>query len=472
MDEMTKMMEDAGCDGSSSLHMRSESIQNKVRIPRIPTLKNALRKKSKLLVLTELAFPFNPETGVADEKFNNDNKYRPPMSATTVALAMKDLANKNEATKAVLLKRSGVSEWDTSDSGVFTDTDWKVFAPYRVPKIFTVIATHINIPAMGTGRFGRDYAVTIARDPKTGEVVGEAPSWLKVSKFFNDKAYEQIKEYEDKIANKEITHTADQQAKYKQDVRGNCPVSDDRHINYVQMFEIPLEKNYSVNTERCVMSEANEIVKDFEVVSRYKKGIRQIIESYQEGSLSKFDKFFDFWEVDMTCPSTGDDSTMAGKAEIGRDTKFEKPTTTLKDSEYEAGGELTTMPLVQAVRNFVDKDLNVEEKVRRSMMISVYDESVESMLFNSLATVIDLHNDPYITKKVLQSNSEVISLIFGEEGDELLESVDAGITEHSEGNLDESASQKEAKEYDLTSSDFSDTEDMGDFDDVDLNVEA
>ena len=69
---MMKKLEEAGCSGGSDFHLRSENIQKKVRVDRIPMLKNALKKKSKLLLTAELALPFNPETGKADETFNSD----------------------------------------------------------------------------------------------------------------------------------------------------------------------------------------------------------------------------------------------------------------------------------------------------------------------------------------------------------------------------------------------------------------
>lgn len=467
MNEMMQAMQDAGCDGSSTLHMRSESIQNRPQMNRIPTLRNKLKKKSKLLLMTELAFPFNPATGEPDEKFNNDNKYRPPMSATTVALAMKDYANTNEALKSTLMKRSGVSEWDTSVAE-FTPVDWKVFAPYRVPKIFTVIATHINIPAMGTGQFGRDYAVSVERDPKTGEIVGELPSFLKVNKLFNDKAYEQIHEYEEKIASGDLKQTKDQQDAYKQQARSACCVSNDKHINYVQMFEIPLDNKYVVDEKVISSDNLEQEVKGFEVISRYKQKIRQAVESYKDGSWERFDKNFDFWEIEMTCPSTGDDSTNSGKAEIGRETKFEKPTVTLQDTDEYDGGKKTEA-LVTAIRSFVDADLDIEQEMRRSMMISVFDDSVEAAMFNCLKTVLDLKGDKYLTNKVIQSNAEMISLIFGDEGDEVLEEINAGVSEKNEGNLDEDDSKSTAKQYDLSSSEFqTESEEMSDFENVDL----
>ena len=107
-------------------------------------------------------------------------------------------------------------------------------------------------------------------------------------------------------------------------------------------------------------------------------------------------------------------------------------------------------------------------------MIPVLDESVERQIFQTVSTVINLENDEWITKKVAKENAEIISLIFGDRGDEFLESLDAGLVDAAEGNLDSDASKAEAKSYDLSSEEFNEnvdagTEDMGDFDSVDLS---
>ena len=464
MSEMIEAMSKAGSNGSSQLQMRSETLQNKIRVPRIKNLKKDIKKKSKLLVVAELAFPFDPTTGEVTDEFNQDTKYRPALSATTVALAMKDSAEQNPKLKEKLMKRAGITEWDTTNCEEFNDTDWKIFEPYRVPRIFTVVATHINIQAMNTGSFGRDFAVDVKRDPRTGEVIGPMPSFLKVNKLFNDKAYEQIKEYEDQIQSGKIKQTADQQQETKLQIRNSSPVSDDRHINYIQAFEVPLDNEYIVDTKVDFAAD------DAEVQTRCNKKIQTVLDSYLDGSFRRFDHYFDFWEIDMSCPVKGDTSCMSGKAALGRDTKFDKGTICLNSADDYHNGE-DTQNIVDAVSAYLDKELNVEEKMRRSIGVSVFDESVENDMFRTLKTVIDL-KDRYITQKVAQANAEVISLIFGEEGDAFLEEIDANVSDKDEGALDEkdSAVAAKAAKYDLESSDFNnDAADlMGDLDSIDL----
>lgn len=447
--EMFEKMESCGSDGASALHMRSESIQQRQGTSRIPLLKKALKKKSKLLLVTELAVPFNPETGVSDETWNTDNKWRPPYSATFGALYLKSQANENETLKKELMQRAGVSEWDTSDTENFTVQDWTVFIKYRVPRIFTVPVVSINIPVMTNGDFAKDYAVSVARDPMTGEVVGEVPGFLKVNKMFRDKIYEEIKEYDDKVASGELKKTEQQQSEDKSAIRGQNPVSDDHPSNWVEIIEIPVTNQYKISDDINTVSITAEDVKSLQVLSRKAKNITTTLDSYKNGEYSRFDKYFDFYEMDMGCPVEGDADSKRGKMTIGKDTKYEKPSFPI--FEYEDANKI-----ISAVREFLDNDDNLENKVRRSMFIAPYTEETENQLYASLETVLDIAQDPFMTKKVLLENTEVITLAFGNKGMELIDEIDAGISTVPEGQLDVKEAIALTQSYDLGSSEFVD----------------
>lgn len=459
MSELTEKMEKVGSDGSSQLHMRSEELQNKKNVSRIPMLRNALKKKRILLLETELALPFNPTTGESDEHFNASNKYRPPFSATTTALALKNEADTNEALKATLMKRAGMSAWDTTTSE-FTKEDWVIFGKYRVPRIFTVIVTHVNIPAAGTGKFGRDYAVSVQRDDD-GNIVGEVPGFLVAAKFFRDRNYEELNAYNKSIEDGSCKDDEQAQHKVRADILGKAPVSDDHPSNFVRLFEIPTDQQYVIDSSIDLNGVTKESIKDFEVLSRYKKHIRLTVEKYMDGSLKKFDKFFDFWTIEMCCPAEGDESSDSGKAKIGQNTTFEKPTTPLDDYEsYGAEGK-DTKKLREALREYLDSNLELEKKIRISMRVPVYNEEVENMIFKSLSTVIDLDNDEFITKRVLENNKDFILQVFGDYGAEILEEIEVGLSGRVEGNLDSEEAKKEAKTYDLNSDEFMENLDFG-----------
>lgn len=452
-EEMMKMMQEAKLDGSSKLHLRSESIQTKVRVNRIPRLKKSLKKKSKLLIITDLALPFNPETGVADDQFNADNKYRPPFSATSVALSLKEWADTNEALKKTLMARAGVESWDTSDHDTLNDDDVKIFIRYRVPRVFTVPVVHVNIPVMTKSEYGRDYLINVERDPMTGQVVGEVPGVLKVNKFLRDIAYEKLEAYQKQLDSGELKHTDEQQKEEKRRIFNEIPVSDDHPSNFITAFEIPLTFKYEISSDANLAGVSAEEMKNFLVMSSYSKGIRTAIESYVSGEWSKFDKYLDFYEIDMNCPNEGDEDSKQGKMRIGLDTKYEKPQESLEDAVDYAKIEKT-------IRDCIDGMVDIEEQMRCSMSVTPYTDSVENQLFTALKTVVDIVDNEFVTKKVLTENNEVVSLAYGDTAAELLEEIDAGISEKVEGVLDVEKAQKTAKTYNLDSSDFSDDVDL------------
>lgn len=455
---MLKKMQEVQANSGSKLHMRSESIQNRRQAKRIPMLKKELKKKSKLLVIADLAIPFNPETGEEDEKFNVDSKYRPPFSATTVALTLKAMANENEATKKAFMRRAGVNSWDTS-SEEFTEEDKAIFAKYRVPRIFTVPVVHVNIPTMTQNDFGRDYSIAVAYDEMTGEVqgiieqdgsIGDIPGVLKVNKLFRDRIWEEIKDFDERLK-LEDRHLTDKQIKEeKSRIYAKNPVSDVQPSNWITAIELPLTNNYKLNGEVDYTNIVSDDVHGKLVLSRLSKKMKDAIAKYTDGSWSKFDQNFDFFELDMACPAEGDPSTQQGKMDIGKDTEFEKPTESLNDDLPENN------VFHDALTEYLDNCADIEEEVRRSMFISPYTPEVENQIYTSLPTVVDLENDKYFTQSVLNANREVISIAFAGSGDEILDAIDAGISDAPVGALDEKASAAEAKKYSLDSSDFTD----------------
>lgn len=455
--EMVAKMEEIGSDGGSVLNMRSEDLQTKHKTVKIPRLKNALKKKSKLLLDTEIALPFNPETGeVEKDGFNEHHKYRPPFSSTTTALALKERANENENLKKTLMQRAGVTEWDTTPTEDLTKTDWDIFDRYRVPRIFSLTVTHVNIPAMNLGAYGRDYAVSVKRDAD-GKVIGEMPVFLACNKFFRDKAYEEVKEYEELCKSGQCKDDTEAQAKHKGEIYGRVPVSDDKPSNFVRMFEIPVDTSYEISSDVDLKGITKESIKDYEVITNYKKGIRLAVESYKDKSWKRYDTCFDFFDIELTCPTSGDDSTQKGKAQIGQDTKYEKPSVVLtsRDVYDDGNGGLSTTGLIKAIREYIDDDVNVEQRMRVSMYTSVYDEKVENDILRTIETVVDLDNDKYITQKVLADNADFVRLAFSDR-DDLLEEIEAGVSDKAEGRLDATDSINVAGTFDLTSDEFTD----------------
>lgn len=445
--ELMALMEKAGQKGGSELNMRSEDLQKKKRAPRIKMLKKDLKKKAKEMIVLEIALPFNPATGEEDDEFNPSHKFRPPVSATSAALIVKKFANDVLATKEKLMKRAGVTEWDTSDPDTFTEQDREVLKKYRVPRLFTINVVSVKIPAITKDR-SRDYAIKVNRDENTGDVIGEWPVALKINKLFRDTEYEEVNDYRAKIDCGEINHTEDQQKKYISAIYQKNPVSDDHPANWVELIEIPLNKQFSISSDMPLDSVTADDIKEHRLVSRYSKGIREKVESFMGGDLVKFDKYFDYIEIDMSCPNEGDTSTAQGKMDLGKDTTFDKPTDRLFEQEgYDNFAEKT--------REMLDNDIDIEKSVLRSVFVSEYNADVEKQLIAALPSVYELDNE-FCTEKVLLANKDIITTAFGSEGMELIEDADAGITDKDSGKLDEGESKTQAKEYDLSSDEYSD----------------
>lgn len=450
--EFENAMASIGSAGESVLQLRSEELQERHRVKKMKRLKTALRKKSKLLLETEIALPFDPETGLASpDTFNSSRKYRPPFSATTVALYLKKKAHTNENLKNTLMKRAGYTEWDTSDFETLTDDDKVIFGKYRVPRIFSLTVTSINIPAMKTdssNAFAEDYAVSVKRD-EFDNVIGETPLFILANKFFRDRAFEEVQDYKESIKN--ANPPVDDKTVKQQisTINAKNPVSDDHPKNFVRLFEFPMDDKLQIPASDFA-SVTVDTIKNFEVISNYKADLRKSIDKYMEGSWSIADVNFDFFEIDMNCPIKGDDSTLSGKGKITQDTTWDRPNP-IAPNIYD--GE-TVKVFLNAVRSYIDSDAKLDTKIRASMNVPVMTEDIENRLFRALPTVIDLDSDRFITQEVIKKNSEFIRLIFGDEGDEIVDDVEAGVSDKDAGSLDESAAKKMAKEYDLTSAEF------------------
>lgn len=461
-DEIFSKMMSGEISGQSKLGMRSEAIQHRYSAKRIPKLEKKLKKKSKLLVVAELAVPFNPATGEADETYNPTTKFRPAFSATTTALYLKSMANENEVCKQAFMKRAGVGEWDTSDNTTLTDVDKKVFGKYRVARIFTVPVVKVNIPKMTNRKFAKDYAVYVNRDD-TGKIIGEMPMILKVNKLFRDICYEKCTDLQSKVDSGELTLNQEQISERKKKFRQEVAVSDVSPSNWVQIVELPITSKYELTSEVDLANITPDVLDDMTVIAKVTESIENCINSYIRGDFEMFDKYFDFFEMDMSCPVTGEDDPML----IGKGTTIDSPKVSLSMNPAAMNH---VSKLEQAFSEYVDAGEDIESTIRRSTYISDYNEEVDSQIIGTLNTVLDVVDNPFVTKKVIQANAEVIMLAYGDAGAELVEDVDADVSNKSDGALDEAASQAEAKQYDLTSSAFStdSNENAGMSDDLDM----
>ena len=429
-------METAGDNGVSKLNMRNEEKQRKFQPKRFSHLKKEKRKKSKLCFVKEIAIPFNPKTGKEDEIYNAGSKWRPPYSVESVIKLAKSYAIENEEAKQALMQHAGVSSWDVTDPDTVTDEDYRLFGSYLTTRIFSIPAVHVTIPSMCNNAYGRDYTVDVKVDPVTGQYIGEVPLILQAHKFFIEMAYEELADYNDKLNSGDFKHDEKQQKEYRRGIFSKVPISDLAPINFIQAFEIPLNQKFELNDDKCLVTSDKAFVDKQTVLIRMNRTISDVLDKFCGGDYSAVDNYPEYFVVDMSCPNDTESPT-----ELGKRTSYERELNPLKDME---GYENFRVATVDYLDNFKD----LEETVFRSSYVSRYDSSVDTQLLTACESLIDLNN-PFLTKKVIESNKEFLMLALGEKFDELQLEVECGISDKAEGNLDSAAAKQAAKTFDI-----------------------
>lgn len=437
LEDLLQELSDNGKDAGSEFNLRSEEIQQKDRTARIPKIKKEPKKKSKFLIPLELAIPFNPITGKADDTYNPSRKFRPIMSVTKLSLMLKELANRNEETKKAFMSRAGVESWDTSDTKVLTAEDKAIFIKYRVPVIYTVPVVNVNIPTL-TGQYSRDYIIDVKRDPITGNLVNpeEEPLVLQANRFFRDISYEEVAAYQKKLDSGELNDTEQVQKTTRMNIYGKNPVSDDHPLNWLICVNLPLISSYQLNTEAGIDYPAmdEELLRKNLGLIKLNGKMNTALDNYRNGSWKKYDKYYDYWELDMSCPT--EEGT---PAEIGNATVYEKPQEEVCDFAY-------FEKLDTALKSYLDNRADIEKVFLASARIAPYNETVEKQLATALKTVIDTNNE-FLTKEVIKRHTDFLTIVLSDDADALLLEVLDEDGDRADGVLDEAASKKE---YDLS----------------------
>lgn len=422
----------------SSLSMRNENAQKKQRSARIPNLKKEVGKTCRLLVPKELAFDFDPTTG-SSEEYNAERKFRPMMSATSLALIVKGYANEIPATKEKLMATAGITEWDTTSINELTETDFKVFNCYAYPQIFTVPVFNTTLPGLAQQAWGRSYIIKVERD-EAGAIIGDVPLPLMANRFYNSIANEKIEAYEATIksgANKDDQKT---QTDKKTEIRRQCSrVSSDYPQNYIIPLELELTAEGSI-AGKCITGVSADSISGLRRITKYSKELHESIEKFRTGKWKIRDIYLDFYEIDMTCPTDVDEND---KAQLGLRTRYEKP-----ESECILKGTGAIEDFVNAYREEVDNRGDIEKLVLASTGVTPYTQDVEAKMLEILEDNIDLKSED-ITQKVIEHNKDFIQLVFGSDGEEAIMEIEAGVSDRNEGALDFEKAQADGKKYDL-----------------------
>lgn len=440
----------------SQFHLRNEEAQEQIRVAKFGRVEKVLKKRSRLMIPMEIAIPFDPFVGAETDEYNKSSKYRPLISATSMVLMMKALANENEATKAEFMRRANVETWDTSDLENLTEEDKLVFRLYRVPRIFTKPIATINDERITGKDYPVSYAVSVERDPVTGAVIGEWPLFLQANKLYRDMAFEESKHIDKCIQDAKDGKAyelksdiralrgydfADIKEKDLKDVKAKhlwtkVFVSEDRPSNYMVVYEFPLTNDLEFDEcAKLANITTQEVEAKLKYVSRSKE-LNLAMENYRNGTYKKHDVNYDFWELDMVCPMTVEDES--DKMQIGKDTKFHAPQE--KVSTFEHGEKV-----MAAVQESLDNSKDWETRFLFSVRARKMDEDVEAKLLDVIESNNELEN-VFLTEGVLKSNADFISKVYGQAGDMALARLNIGVSGRAAGELDETEAAKEAKE--------------------------
>ena len=449
MDKINEIMQSIMAGGEDTVSVyRDESAQEKVKMKRIPKLKKEPKKKSKILIVTELAIPFNPATGKEDDKYNRISKCRPVMATETAMLLYKGLCAKNEEVKKAFMQRSGLTEWDLSDLENITKDDRQVFNKFRYPVVYTLNTCKVNIPTVTRSKFGKDYKVDVKRDKNTGMIDGPMPPILQVNKFLGDLVRVEVEALEADIkSGKRVLNDEDKKKEISKLYKA-VVVESDRPSNFVLALEIPLAADSTVKEDINFKELEDSDIFDFLCLVPMNSKFKDAIAKYQDGSYRLIDKYNNFWEIDMLCTADEDPK------DLGRNTTFEKPMLAMKDLEdFDTFNDAFT----KFMNN--DKENQLEKKFLASSYIVPLTDQILGNILDAVSNIVP-SDDPRLNEGVIKANSDIIPLIYGEEeGNKLLVSADIGLAP--EGTIDEEASMKANREHTLSQAT---DEETGDFD--------
>lgn len=394
----------------SELNLRNEERQVKAKSNYLKYLKKEKDLIAKLLFPTELVFPFNPLTIEEDDDYNKVTKFRTEKSFSSIALALKSHYNENEDIKKKYMDYVGLEHWDTSDTENITQRDINAFRKFRKVRIFTNDMVKINLFTLTKKNFACDYLANFTRDDLGDPVTedGEYPEILEIQRLYRSVAQEEYNEWEKQNSSKS------EQDKKKQwlAVMGTCPISPDMPVNVALVSAIPIDSNF--NPKEKISKE--EDIRNTMVLFRLSKDTKSLVESV----ITKFttsDVNADFIEIDMTVGNEDDDN------ERGKNTKYEKASTALKNRVDDDGNHLTSDydAICSSLKEYIDNFENLDKTVKKATVFNkINEDSIQSIY---AALEVDKPYDSierFLTDQIGKTNGNTLSRIYGGKADDFL----------------------------------------------------
>lgn len=428
---------------SVTSEFRDEKKQTKSS-QRIQRLKLEPKKQSKVLVLTELALPFDPRDG-SETTFNNSNKFRPELSVENAVRLYQALAKEVPATKELLCRRSEVNpdDWVIDDPDEINEMSVKIFSKFRTPVVYSVNAFKCMMRNVTGKQYPTLYSVNINADPITGEilsyrdengdVINHAPLVTDMSRLLNDLAYEEKRTKEEQIKNKEVNMTEKEFEEFKKQVNNRrfC-ITSIAPVNYSIGIELPLDDDGNVDKNlieeewdlKCLLSHMVYIKFNGEFL----KGLDKI----KLNRYKSLDTCLNFMAMDLLCGTDKDSLKL------------------YQSSAYDAPrGEFKKEPLFAKLNDALNElyvpETHLEKIAISSTFMHKYTTDLENALIDGLAHPRYLDpKDPFLTRRVVERNDEILKTLFPEEIDDIYMRNDMQLHD---GFLDEDESLKDGAEF-------------------------
>lgn len=469
IEEFAERLKNGQVNGKSEFNVRDDNARTKVRVPKISRSELRLGKTAKILIAKEAAFPFNPVTGLPDDEYNEKVKFRPMLSVSTVLSGMKVAAHTNPELKAAILEGTGIKpeEWDTSKPLSHAD-DYAAFRKYIGPRYFTLNVIRVNDSRVTGNEFGKDYRINLKRN-ELGELIGEEPLILKIHKAYRDLRQAEIQDVNEhrkdlregreprklKRMREDIPYAGigkmkdeDYKQKVQSEIRKDIPVTDDRPSNTLIGIELELNSDSQLVEGSKIMNygmdDMNRSLRMYRASGEFEKGINL----YLTGTLKNRDLYWDFYEIEMECPVEIANPSGNEKRDLGRETRYTKPTTYLADMDKDIPG--IKDKVVELFSKFQDSDEGFEKRFMVSSYTSVLDDSVTDMLLEVMRQD-KIMNDPYMSTNIFKYNEEVLALAYGEEFEKIAVGLDLGYVPKgmSEEDIDRLEAASETKKLDF-----------------------
>lgn len=436
--ELLEQLMNGEIKAGSELNIRNEKRQSLKFTKKIGKIQRKADKHSKLLLLKELALPFDAFTG-STEIYNDDYKWRPSIGQEGLMLAIKEKCNQDENLKRLYLSKTKLSDWDTTNTTEINAEDRDLFRRLSTLQTFTFSCVKVNIPMFTGSKYPVDYHIEVKRDPLTNDIIGDLPVPLMINKFFRDLYYEEATAFEEENAKSKSPLNEKDLKEKKKSIYSKNPISQEIRKNFHLAVEIPMvrgnkfQENYSFKdmTYKEIEPMLVYLTKDDEIHKNMNK--------YFTGEIPSMDLYTDFYEIDMECPSSrvvGDN-----QLELYKKTSYNYPIG-VKVADVTGFEDFS-----KALATYRDNSMKTLETVMTaSVKMRKLSSTDEDNLIEAAGKLIDI-NSPYLTKKVIQSNLQFLTLALGDKADALLCQASMGMS--AEGNLNEAEAKKENEKYNI-----------------------